>query len=481
MTLRGGGKPRSGGTQGQPADQAPSRIVDAGWDDYIPTDAEEIAAGRRPAALDTRRNYRQRRSGGAGHFLRFVLFALIAGSVVVGGLYFVARPLLFNGIVSWAAENPTAQKLPFISDIVRGELGPSLTAVKADDATAIVIVISAGETPHQIGDQLVGANAITDARAFVFESIQKEVTESFQIGRHVVSRSMTVDQIIAALITPPVAPPTVRVIFREGLRIEQMVAKLEYLQANPDADNNDPTAPLQMKVSQFYELASNPPADLLASYPWLKLPQGASLEGYLFPATYEIAPDTTPLELVTMLLDAFASHAPPGLMDLPPDQIYQTVQLASLVESEAKVDSDRALVAGVYTNRLDPKKWPTGLLDADPTLNYANDSVWLEDPANPIDSWVGYTFWDSIKTTVAYGKVVFPGKLTGYNTYSHAGLPPTPICSPSAASLAAALKPDMTDGYMYFLAKNDGSGTHAFAKTQAEQDANAKTYGYVTP
>src|ERR1035437_2323235 len=107
MTLRGGGKPRSGGMQGQPADRAPSRIVDAGWDDYIPPDAEEIAAGRRPAALDTRRNYRQRRSGGAGHFLRFALFALIVGSVVVGGLYFVARPLVVRGLVGWGAETPT--------------------------------------------------------------------------------------------------------------------------------------------------------------------------------------------------------------------------------------------------------------------------------------------------------------------------------------------------------------------------------------
>jgi UPF0755 protein len=477
MTLRGGRRPRSGDTQAPSSDQAQRRIVDAGWDDYIPPDAQESAADRRPIARDTQRNYRQRRSGGPGHFLRFALFAAIVGSVVVGGLYFVARPIVVNGIVGWAAENPTAQKLPFVTDIVRGELGPSLTAVKAEDATAIVIVISAGETPHQIGDQLVGADVIADARAFVFEAIQKEATESFQIGRHVVSRSMTVDQIIAVLITPPVAPPTVRVTFREGLRIEQMVAKLEAIEAAP----TDPAAPLQMKVSQFYELATNPPAELLASYPWLKLPQGASLEGYLFPATYEISPDTTPLELVTMLLDAFVSHAPPGLLDLPPDQIYQTVQLASLVESEAKVDSDRALVAGVYTNRLDPKKWPTGLLNADPTLNYANDSVWLHDPANPIDTWVGYSFWDSIKTTVAYGKVVFPGKLAGYNTYSHAGLPPTPICSPSAPSLAAALKPDTADGYMYFLAKNDGSGTHAFAKTQADQDANAKTYGYATP
>jgi UPF0755 protein len=74
--------------------------------------------------------------------------------------------------------------------------------------------------------------------------------------------------------------------------------------------------------------------------------------------------------------------------------------------------------------------------------------------------------------------VVFPGNLAAYNTYHHAGLPPNPICSPSAASLVAALTPDTADGYLYFLAKNDGSHTHAFAKTQAEQDANAKKYGY---
>jgi len=411
------------------------------------------------------------------HFLRFALFAAIVGSVVVGGLYFVARPIVVNGIVGWAAENPTAQKLPFVSDIVRGELAASLGAVKADDAAAIVIVITPNETPHQIGDQLVSAGAIADTRAFVFEAIQKGVAEDFQIGRHVVTRAMTVDQIIAALITPPVAPPTVRVTFREGLRIEQMVAKLESIEGNP----TDPTAPLTMNVSQFYQLVTKPPAELVAKYQWLKLPDGASLEGFLFPATYQIAPDTTPLELVTMLLDAFANDAPAGLLQLPPDQIYQKVQLASLVETEAKVDTDRALVAGVYINRLDPKKWPTGLLNADPTLNYANDSVWLQDPANSIDTWIGYTFWDPIKTTGAYSKVVFPGKLAGYNTYSHAGLPPTPICSPSAASLAAAIKPDTTDGYLYFLAKNDGSGTHAFAKTQAEQNANAKQYGYTTP
>jgi UPF0755 protein len=476
MTQRGRYKPRHGGAGAPAGDQARRTVVDAGWDDYIPPDAEEAGAGRRSSLLETRRDYRKGRSGGPGSFLRFALFAMLLGGLVVGALYYVARPILVNGIVDWAAENPTALSLPFVSDVVRGALWSSISQpVDAADTTAVVVVIGSGETPGEIADQLVQAGLIKDARAFVFEAISKGVTGEFQVGRHVVSKSMTVDQMIVSLTTPPVAPPSVKLTFREGLRIEQMIALMEYKEANPD----DPSAPLKMNVSQFYQLAMHPPAELVANYPWLKVPAGGSLEGFLFPATYEIAPATSPDALITMLLDAFASHAPPDLLKLPPDQIYQKVQIASLVETEAKVDDDRALIAGVYVNRLNPKMWPTGLLDADPTLLYAHDSVWLQ--SNPIDTWVGYYFGDTawMKTSGALSQVVFPGSLAAFNTYHHAGLPPNPICSPSAASLVAAMAPDTTDGYLYFLAKNDGSGTHAFAKTQAEQDANLKKYGYV--
>jgi UPF0755 protein len=469
MTTGGGFEPR-GGRGGK--DQA-RRVVDTGWDDYIPPDESELAARRRPAPKSTSRDYRNSRSGGPANFLRFALFALVVGGLVAAGLYFVARPIVVSGIVDWAAENPTALQLPFVSGIVRGALGPDLTEpVDATSTTAVVVIIASGATPHEIGVQLVQAGVIKDERAFVYESIQRDITEDFQLGRHVVTKSMSIDEIITVLTTPPVAPPTVRLTFREGLRIEQMVALLELKESKPD----DPTAPLTMNVAQFYDLATHPPAELVSQYTWLKLPAGASLEGFLFPATYNVAPSTTPMELLQMLLDAFASHAPPDLLKLTPDEVYQKVQLASLVESEAKVDSDRALIAGVYANRLDPKKWPTGLLDADPTLNYANDSVWLG--ANPIASWVSYYFWNPIKTTGALSQVVFPGSLASYNTYHHAGLPPTPICSPDAPSLAAALTPDTADGYLYFLAKNDGSNTHAFAKTAAEQTANLKKYGY---
>ncbi len=470
MTLRGGGKPRG---SGRGDDQARRRVVDQGWDDFRPLDEQEISEDRE-RRREVQRSLRRGRFHGPGPIIQFAILAFVLGGLVTAGLWFVARPFAVSGIVDWAAENPTALSIPFVSDLVRAELHGSITRpLDASDKKAIAITITPGDTPAQIADKLVAAGVIKDGRAFVFESIDKGLTEEFQAGRHNVSKSQSIDEMLKTLTTSPVAAPRVRLTFREGLRAEQMVALLELKEVKPD----DPAAVLKMNVGQFYDLLLHPPADLIGGYPWLKLPAGGSLEGFLFPATYEVAPDVTPTQLIQMLLDAFVSHAPDGFLALPPDEIYQKVQLASLVETEAKVESDRTLIAGVYANRLDPKIWPTGLLDADPTLNYANDSVWLQ--AHDITSWVNYSFWEPIQTSGALSQVVFPGALAAFNTYHHAGLPPNPICSPSAASLAAAMTPDTTDGYLYFLAKNDGTGTHAFAKTAAEQQANLKKYGYI--
>ncbi len=469
MTLRGGGHNR-GSLRG---DQARRHVVDQGWDDYRPQDEAELEE-ERARRRDVDRSYRRGRGSGPRPVLQFAILAVVVGGLVTATLWYVARPLAVRGIVDWAAENPTALSLPFVSDLVRAELHGSITEpVDPNDRRTIPITINEGATPRDIAQQLVAAGIIKDERAFVFESIDKGLTEQFQAGRHLVSKSQTIDEILTSLTAKPVASPLVKLTFREGLRVEQMVALMELKEAQPD----DPNTVLKMNVGQFYELVMHPPADLVAGYPWLKLPAGGSLEGFLFPATYQVATDITPVQLIQMLLDAFVSHAPDGFLDLPPDVIYQKVQLASLVETEAKVDSDRALIAGVYTNRLDPKKWPTGLLDADPTLNYANDSVWLR--SHDIATWVNYSFWDPISTTGPLSQVVFPDDLAAFNTYHHAGLPPNPICSPGAASLGAAMAPDTADGYLYFLAKNDGSGTHAFAKTAAEQQANLKKYGYI--
>jgi UPF0755 protein len=480
MTVRGGRQPRQNGTRGKDREPADRRFVDRGWDDYWPEDADaaaekaaEYRTSRRREGYESR-DYRSGRSGGVAAKLAFVATMVVLVALVLGGLYVFVRPPVLSAIADWGAENPTALNLPFVEDIVRGELGDSLTEpVNREDFTPVGFQIRQGETTYDIADNLVAEGLIRERRAFVFESLVRGVTTDFLAGRYTLSRAMTVDQMIDAMTIPVPVSPTIRVTFREGLRIEQMVAKLELMEQSP----NDPAKVLQLDTQAYYDMAMHPPADLVAQYDWLKLPEGASLEGFLFPATYDIAVDITPRQLLEKQLFAFGQNAPAQLLALPPEEIYRTVQIASMVELEASLDTDRPLVAGVFENRLDAEKWPTGHLNSDPTVNYANDSVWLA--ANPIEKWVEYVFWKPVGGSTPYSQLDFPAGIAAYNTYQAKGLPPTPICSPGLVSLQAAVAPDTTDGYLFFLAKNDGTGGLAFAKTQAEHEANLKKYGYI--
>jgi UPF0755 protein len=475
MALRNGGRARSasgspGARSGDPSAKRP--IVDTGWSDYNPeqTAASTEAGKGRAGQADPQRDYRSSRSGGFGTVARFAVFAVVAAALVLGGLFFVAKPVVSSSLANWAAENPTALKLPFVADVVRSELGTKLTQpVNAADSTKVAFQITAGETPKQIADELLQAGLISDAKAFVFESLVKDVSSQFISGRHVLTKSMTVDQIISVLIAAPTAPPSVTVTFVEGDRIEQVVAVMELKEANPA----DPDARLSLDVNQFYQLATHPPASLVAKYSWLKLPQGASLEGFLFPATYTVKPDVTAEQFLIDMLDAFAANAPAELLALPPDQIYQTVTLASIVEKEGSVADELSKIAGVYTNRLDAKLWPTDLLEADPTVAYASDSVWAA--SHPIADWSTHVWFEAVHAP-QYSKLSFPG-FDAYNTYKTQGMPPTPIASPGAAAMRAALAPDTADKYLFFLAI-PGTKTHVFEKTQAEHDANRKKYGY---
>ncbi len=122
-----------------------------------------------------------------------------------------------RAISDWGAENPTALSLPFVADIVRADLGASLTQpIDSTDKSEIAFQIKYGDTTAQIAADLQKAGLVTSARAFVFESIEKDATSDFIAGRHVVSRSMTIDQIIKSLTSPAVSPPHIKILFREG-------------------------------------------------------------------------------------------------------------------------------------------------------------------------------------------------------------------------------------------------------------------------
>ena len=164
-------------------------------------------------------------------------------------------------------------------------------------------------------------------------------------------------------------------------------------------------------------------------------------EGYLFPETYFFPriPNQDPYPILKALLDHFRATVAELPQSTNPDELHRMVILASLVEKETAVPSERGTVAGVYANRLRVGM----LLQCDPTIIYGLGDTFdgnlrrshLQDPKNP------------------------------YNTYVHPGLPPGPICSPGAAALQAASNPEQHDLF-YFVARQDGS--HHFSRSLRE-------------
>lgn len=173
---------------------------------------------------------------------------------------------------------------------------------------------------------------------------------------------------------------------------------------------------------------------------------GFCLEGMLRPDTYHFAPGTTDTALVRRALDGqrdlIAQLWQDRAAGLPYESFYDAVRLASIVEKEASVVSERPQIAGVYVQRLRREM----LLEADPTLLYNR----------PPGVTGGITLRE------------LRSDANPYNTYRRPGLPPTPIAMPSQGSLAAAMNPDESGGYLFFVAAADGSGRHLFSHTLAE-------------
>lgn len=199
-------------------------------------------------------------------------------------------------------------------------------------------------------------------------------------------------------------------------------------------------------------------------------PAAKNLEGYLFPDTYEFAPDTTPAELVEMMVKRFRTVWKPEWTDrarslsMTPRQI---VTMASIIETEAKLDEERPIVASVIYNRL-RKDIP---LAVDSSIVYASklEGKWRYD---------GKVYRSDIE------------RRSPYNTRIYTGLPPGPVSSPGESSLKAALNPAQSD-YLYYVRnpdRDDGAhnfynnggdfehGVQALRKWERERDAeNAQT------
>jgi UPF0755 protein len=460
MTIRSGGGARER-SQARPAEPG---TFDEPWQPEYLTDTGRGGGrgGGRNGGSNGWNDGRRRR--GIPGILKFLLFALVLGGIVIILLVTALRPLIRTAVVGWATDNPAALGMPFVADLVREDLGAKLTDPASTDTTQVPFEVAQGDSASTIATKLQQGGFLTDSRAFIVLATEQGLTQQLAAGDFILRKSMTPQQVVDALLKP--APvPYVTIGLRTGLRLEQITAKLETIDG------------LTMKPADFYQLAKHPTPELLDAYPWLKavLPPGASLEGFLWPASYEVLPDTSAEELVRDMLDGFYQQVG-GLMTVPAARgmtFYQVLSLASMVNHEAVLEVDRPLIAGVFQNRLDPKLFGNLHLGSDPTVFYVHDTIKLA--AMDIADWKSYVFWDSLPKGYQL-PADLPDDLAGYNTYTHQGLIPGPICTPTVADINAALAPNTKAGYLYFLAIPNSGGKTVYAKTKAQHDQQVAKY-----
>ena len=368
------------------------------------------------------------RSRSAAGPLVFILIVvlLLVGAVVAG------RPLAEDAIVAQVADHDTLLKQSFVRAIVASRVGDEPDLAKDPRADSRPFVIARGETAGTIGRHLEAQGFVRSALAFTYVLYDSGREDSLQSGTYTISPALTPRELARVFEKAPGEQAVLRII--EGWRLDEAAAAVN--KSFPKITRDDFLKAAVVGTRKNTVL--------------LGLPAGTPLIGFLYPDTYFFKPDATADQIVDTLLDQFELRVGQTLRQAAASRkttIYDIVKLGSIVEREARDRSESPTIAGVYANRL-----RIGMkLDADPTIQYA------------LGDWRELSLEDL--------KLDSP-----YNTYQVAGLPPTPICSPGQAALEGAARPADVP-YLYFVAKNDGTGDHAFAKTLDEQEANRIMYG----
>lgn len=250
-----------------------------------------------------------------------------------------------------------------------------------------------------------------------------------QAGKYLLSDTMNVETILGMFTRGEVIPvPTHWVTIPPGVRLEEGIALL--------------AGQMDRSQGEFMDVAKDPA--FLSS---MGIPR---MEGYLFPETYEFADSLTATEILSRIVSTGELVMTPGWKDscvalgLSPEQ---AVVLASIVEREGKASSELSLITGVFLLRLRRDM----RLESCATVQYALGEV---------------------RERLLYADLEVESP---YNTYRHPGLPPGAICSPGPGALRAVANPDTTDGFLFFVSREDGSGQHLFARTSVEHNNNIES------
>ncbi len=287
----------------------------------------------------------------------------------------------------------------------------------------VVVVIPRGAGAREIGDILAANDVVRSGFLFDVRAAIEGKRGDLHSGKYTLAHGMSYAAAIAALEVPPPPPPVVHVLIPEGL-----------------ARRNIATLARQDGLHGNYVQATRT-STLLSPHVYGAPKKTHSLEGFLFPATYDLAVGSNVSALIADQLDAFRQNF--GQADVKAAKRlhvtpYGLLTIASMIEREAQLPRDRARVAQVIYRRL-RLGIPLGI---DATLRYA-----LND-------------WDKPLTESQLALK------TPYNTRLHKGLPPTPIGNPGLASITAAAHPAATH-YLYYVTGADGCGDLRFARTFA--------------
>lgn len=305
-----------------------------------------------------------------------------------------------------------------------------------------------GEPARFIAARLAEEGFITDPDLFNLYLRVTGLERNIEAGNFMLSETMTMPQVAESLQNALFEEALVTI--PEGMRAEEIAERL----SEANIIEND----------RFLAAVRNPRSlTLFDNYDFLQnLPADASLEGFLFPDTYRFPVlAATPEQVIRPFLDNFedkvgAKGLTGGGSGLSGRDL---ITLASIVEREAVQADERAIIAGVYMNRLNNKCPEVGgpYLQADPTVQYARGTV---------GNW-----WWKPQSVEEYKFVQSP-----YNTYLSPGLPPGPIANPGLSAIEATRDPAQT-GYCFFVATGD-DGRHVFVQTYGEQQQNLQIYGY---
>ncbi len=294
----------------------------------------------------------------------------------------------------------------------------------------VLLAVAPGTSTAGIAAALEEAGLVRSGLVFRYYVRRRGVDQKLQAGNYLLRYGMTTDEIINELVAGNVYRPTFTVTIPEGLTLEQIAARLAEVGA--------------VDYDEFMNLAKSASPALGEILPG----QRHAMEGYLYPDTYQFEVGATAQTILRRLEARLLEVFSPELRQRAEElglTTHQVITLASLIEKEVSVPEERELVSAVLHNRI-KKKMP---LQIDATVIYAlgehKPVVLLRDLE--VDS--------------------------PYNTYRVDGLPPGPIAAPGRASILAVLYPADVD-YLYYRAREDGTGGHYFARTFSEHQDNIR-------